>query len=43
VGDLELPDVDVLQKQVVGAGLVPLRSARIAPGEPLTVVVAERR
>ncbi len=43
VGDLELPDVDALQGQVVEAGLAPLRSARIAPGEPLTVVIAERR
>jgi SAM-dependent methyltransferase len=42
-GRLELPDVDVLREQLVEAGLVPVRSGRIAPGEPLTVVVAERR
>jgi SAM-dependent methyltransferase len=43
VGQLELPDVEVLREQLVEAGLVPVRSGRIAPGEPLTVVVAERR
>jgi SAM-dependent methyltransferase len=43
VGALELPDVDVLREQLTAAGLVPQRSGRIAPGEPLTVVVAERR
>jgi SAM-dependent methyltransferase len=42
-GHLELPDVDVLCEQMLEAGLVPVRSGRIAPGEPLTVVVAERR
>jgi SAM-dependent methyltransferase len=40
VGALELPDVDTLCQQLNEAGLVPQRSERIAPGEPLTVVVA---
>jgi 2-polyprenyl-3-methyl-5-hydroxy-6-metoxy-1,4-benzoquinol methylase len=42
-GHLELPDVDVLCRQLSEAGLVPEKPRRIAPGEPLTVVVAQRR
>jgi SAM-dependent methyltransferase len=41
-GNLELPDIGVLSRQLAQAGLVPRRPRRIAPGEPLTVVVADR-
>jgi SAM-dependent methyltransferase len=42
VGRLELPDVEVLRRQLTEAGAVAERPRRIAPGEPLTVVVARR-
>jgi SAM-dependent methyltransferase len=41
-GRLELPDFEVLSRQLTEAGLVPEAPRRIAPGEPLTVVVAHR-
>jgi SAM-dependent methyltransferase len=41
-GRLELPHIDTLCRQLAEAGLVVDRSGRIAPGEPLTVVVAHR-
>lgn len=40
-GRMGLPDLDVLCRQLTDAGLRPLRPRRIAPGEPLTAVVAE--
>jgi SAM-dependent methyltransferase len=39
---MELPDLDALAEQLREAGLVPGRPRRIAPGEPLTALVAER-
>lgn len=42
VGFLELPRIDELRGQLEEAGLVPGAPRRIAPGEPLTSVVAER-
>ncbi|HEX6247483.1 MAG TPA: class I SAM-dependent methyltransferase [Nocardioidaceae bacterium] len=41
-GAMELPDVEVLAGQLQEAGLVPGRPRRIAPGEPLTAIVATR-
>ena len=41
-GGMELPDPRVLAGQLREAGLQPGRPRRIAPGEPLTAVVAER-
>ncbi len=42
-GDMGLPTVDELCDQLRSAGLEPERPRRIAPGEPLTAVVARRR
>ncbi|MET0523954.1 MAG: class I SAM-dependent methyltransferase [Nocardioides sp.] len=42
-GALELPDTDVLCDQLREAGLVPRAARRIAAGQPLTAVVADRR
>ena len=41
-GDMGLPDIDVLADQMRAAGLTPGKPRRIAPGEPLTAVVATR-
>jgi SAM-dependent methyltransferase len=41
-GEMGLPDVDVLLQQLRDAGLTPGRPRRIAPGDPLTAVVATR-
>jgi SAM-dependent methyltransferase len=41
-GDMGLPDMAVLADQLRAAGLAPGKPRRIAPGEPLTVVVATR-
>ena len=42
-GAAELPDMDVLADQVRQAGLEPEAPRRIAPGEPLTALLAHRR
>ncbi|WP_297622699.1 class I SAM-dependent methyltransferase [Nocardioides sp.] len=42
-GALELPDTDVLCGQLREAGLVPRAPRRIAAGQPLIAVVADRR
>lgn len=42
-GDAQLPDIDVLVEQLREAGLEPEAPRRIAPGEPLTAVLAHRR
>jgi SAM-dependent methyltransferase len=42
-GELELPDTDVLCDQLREAGLVPRAPRRIAAGQPLTAVVADRQ
>jgi len=42
-GALELPDTDVLCGQLREAGLVPRAPRRIATGQPLIAVVADRR
>jgi hypothetical protein len=39
---MELPDMDDLATQLGEAGLVPDAPRRIAPGEPLTAVVARK-
>ena len=41
-GAMELPAIDVLRGQLREAGLTPGRPRRIAPGEPLTAVVATK-
>jgi predicted O-methyltransferase YrrM len=41
-GEMGLPDLDVLVQQLRAAGLNPGKPRRIAPGEPLTAVVATR-
>jgi SAM-dependent methyltransferase len=41
-GRMELPDLDTLADQLRSAGLDPGRPRRIAPGEPLTAVVATK-
>jgi SAM-dependent methyltransferase len=41
-GEMGLPDLDVLLQQLRDAGLAPGKPRRIAPGEPLTAVVATR-
>jgi SAM-dependent methyltransferase len=41
-GGIGLPDMDELAGQLRAAGLVPEPPRRIAPGEPLTAVVARR-
>jgi cyclopropane fatty-acyl-phospholipid synthase-like methyltransferase len=41
-GGMELPDLDVLAGQLRDAGLRPGRPRRIAPGEPLVALLAER-
>jgi SAM-dependent methyltransferase len=41
-GAMGLPDLDVLLQQLRAAGLTPGKPRRIAPGEPLTAVVATR-
>ena len=41
-GSMGLPDMDQLADQLREAGLAPGRPRRIAPGEPLTAVVAAR-
>jgi SAM-dependent methyltransferase len=41
-GEMGLPDLDVLLQQLRAAGLTPGKPRRIAPGEPLTAVVATR-
>lgn len=42
-GAAELPDLDMLADQLRQAGLDPESPRRIAPGEPLTAVLAHRR
>jgi predicted O-methyltransferase YrrM len=42
VGEMELPAIDVLADQLRAAGLTPGKPRRIAPGEPLTAVVATK-
>ena len=42
-GAAELPDMEVLAQQLREAGLEPEAPRRIAPGEPLTAVLAHRR
>jgi SAM-dependent methyltransferase len=42
-GALELPDTDVLCEQLREAGLAPREPRRIAAGQPLAAVVADRR
>ena len=42
-GAAELPDMEVLADQVRQAGLEPEAPRRIAPGEPLTALLARRR
>jgi hypothetical protein len=39
---MELPAIDVLADQLRAAGLTPGKPRRIAPGEPLTAVVATK-
>lgn len=41
-GGMGLPDMDELAGQLRAAGLMPEAARRIAPGEPLTAVVARR-
>jgi predicted O-methyltransferase YrrM len=41
-GEMGLPDLDLLLQQLRVAGLAPGKPRRIAPGEPLTAVVATR-
>lgn len=41
-GAMELPDLEQLTAQLRGAGLTPDAPRRIAPGEPLTAIVAHR-
>jgi len=42
-GHLELPDFNVLCEQLTDVGLAPQVPRRIAPGEPLTAVVAHHK
>jgi hypothetical protein len=42
-GAAELPDMDVLGHQLRQAGLEPEAPRQIAPGEPLTALLAHRR